>query len=944
MTNRIQHWIAIAGVAWLCTAGGAFAADAKPAGAKTTYDQHVKPILREHCFSCHNANKTEGDLALDTFAKTMAGGSGGEVITPGDADGSRLWALVSHADTPKMPPEQPKLVEAKLAVIRKWIAGGALENAGSKAAIKKKPSHALTVPANSGKPEGPPPMPEKLWRQPVVYTSRAAAVTALTTSPWAPLAAVAGQRQIALYHTDEARLLGVLPFPEGIAQVLRFSRNGSLLIAGGGRNAATGVVVVYDVKTGRRVMSVGDELDTVFGADIDSAQSMIALGGPQRMLRVYSTADGSLRYEIKKHTDWIYAVEFSPDGVLLASADRAGGVHLWEAETGQPYMTLAGHKAPVHAISWRADSNVLATASEDRTVKLWEIKGGKQIRSLSVGSPVTGAQFLRDGRLVTTARNNQTRLWKADGNAERTFEALPDNGLEVAATHDGARVIAGDWAGNVRMYNSADGKRLADLPSNPPTLEMLVKQTRDAANARKAELEKFRAAVVAAEAQAKAKADAVTQAQQAVTVATAQRNKAQGEMTAAKRNTAAARGMVTQADQKLRAANQAVAKLDVEIKQTTAQVASHKKAKEQADKARAAGQQDATQKTTAAQQAEKLAQQRKAAIAPAEATAKTAAERAAQIEAQRKQLEQLLAKTPAEEKAAIEKQLNNKTAELAQARDAEQKAKMAADETKKQSAAANQQLAAARAAQAEAQKKLAALDGQAKQAAANLAASEKQFADKTNARKQSSTQAQQTQQSISAAKQKIQTEEQRRQQAQKAIAAADQRLPGLKTNVQEMAKQKAAADKLLAERRAAATAAEQRAAAAEAIANGVVAEQAEFAKLPTQLAAAVNVQNAKVAEVKKAADAAVAAQQQAKQQVDQAMAPLKEMEAKIAALTAELTKLKQGLKPHQDNLAAKSAAATAASQQAAAAQTELDKALAAQKQFAETYGKASSSQ
>ena len=36
------------------------------------------------------------------------------------------------------------------------------------------------------------------------------------------------------------------------------------------------------------------------------------------MVRVYSTADGELMFEIKKHTDWITNIEFSPDGVLLA--------------------------------------------------------------------------------------------------------------------------------------------------------------------------------------------------------------------------------------------------------------------------------------------------------------------------------------------------------------------------------------------------------------------------------------------------------------------------------------------------------------------------------------------------------------------------------------------------------------------------------------------------
>ena len=87
--------------------------------------------------------------------------------------------------------------------------------------------------------------------------------------------------------------------------------------------------MVWNVATGERVFEVGDELDAVLAAEISADQTMIALGGPQKVARVYATADGSLLFELRKHTDWIYSLEFSPDGVLLASGDRAGNLLVW---------------------------------------------------------------------------------------------------------------------------------------------------------------------------------------------------------------------------------------------------------------------------------------------------------------------------------------------------------------------------------------------------------------------------------------------------------------------------------------------------------------------------------------------------------------------------------------------------------------------------------------
>jgi hypothetical protein len=474
-------------------------AAAEDAPAKITYDDHVKAIFREHCFSCHNEDAKKSDLSLATFASLTKGGASGAVVEPGDPDSSRLWALVSHAEEPKMPPEQDKLPEAKLDVIKKWIAGGALENSGSVAKVKKGPAMEMKVASGSAKPEGAPPMPEKLTRQPVIYTPRAAAVTALAASPWAPLAAVAGQNQIALYHTDTAQLLGILQFPEGVPHVLKFSRSGTLLLAGGGIGGKSGVAVVYDVKTGNRVLSVGEELDVVLAADINEDHTKIALGGPGRVVRVYSTADGSLLHELKKHTEWIYAVEFSPDGVLLATADRGGGLFVWEAETAREYQNLAGHRAGVTDVSWRADSNVLASGSEDGTIKLWEMEGGKEIKNIGAhGGGVTAIEFALDGKLASTGRDRLTKLWNADGSGIREFPALGDLAMEVAITHDSARVIAGDWLGDVRLWQAADGNQVAQLAPNPPTLAMRV-EAQTAAVAAAAEAAKQAAAAVEAQ-------------------------------------------------------------------------------------------------------------------------------------------------------------------------------------------------------------------------------------------------------------------------------------------------------------------------------------------------------------------------------------------------------------------------------------------------------------
>src|SRR5438128_2856304 len=430
------------------------AADPKKS-AKITYEEYVLPILRDKCIGCHNPDKSRSGLVVSTYAGVMAGGSSGEVIKPGDPDASRLLLLVSHKQEPFMPPKSAMIPAENVETIRQWIVGGAMENSGSKAKIVNKPKFEIALSSiNKGKPEGPPPMPSmRLSLEPVVHTSHGNAVTALTSSPWAPLLAVAGQKQVLLYHSDTLELLGVLPFPEGVPYVLKFSRNGSLLLAGGGRGAKSGRAVVWSVQTGERIFEVGDESDAVLAADISADQTQIALGGPGKVVRIYSTKDGQLLREIKKHTDWIYSLEYSPDGVLLATGDRSSGLYIWEAFTGREYFSLRGHTAAVTDVSWRADSNVLASASEDTTVRLWEMENGGQIKMWGAhGGGVESVKYSHDSCLASVGRDRVPKLWDQNGAQIKAFEALPDVALRTAITHDNARVIAGDWSGVVKLF------------------------------------------------------------------------------------------------------------------------------------------------------------------------------------------------------------------------------------------------------------------------------------------------------------------------------------------------------------------------------------------------------------------------------------------------------------------------------------------------------------
>lgn len=281
-------------------------------------------------------------------------------------------------------------------------------------------------------------------------------------------------RRVAASQVPQLGLVGAMPFELGSIHQLRFSPNGSLLAAAGGKGAHSGAVNLYEVKSGKLQATVGNEQDVVLAADIRSDHKLVALGGPSRVVKIHNTKDGKLLHRIEKHTDWVTAVRFSPDGKLLATGDRNGAVYVWEAENGGIVYSLTEHKAGITDLAWRPDSGVLATTGEDGKLVLWSMDDGFPLRAVKAHEKkssdrytrLTGAldvAYLPDGGLFTSGRDRSLRLWKTDGAKDKALPELPELPLAAAVTHDGSRALTGHRDGRVLLWDLVSGSS-TELP------------------------------------------------------------------------------------------------------------------------------------------------------------------------------------------------------------------------------------------------------------------------------------------------------------------------------------------------------------------------------------------------------------------------------------------------------------------------------------------------
>jgi len=398
-----------------------------------------------------------------------------------------------------MPPNQSPLANDSLELMRAWITQGCRETKDSAAQTPKRSTVAFEFDAadQSGIFNS---YPHYFPKQPFVQSARRGSVNALAAHPGAEWVALAGQSQILAYDLRNFELLGVLPFERGMPRVVRFSQNGALLLAAGGVGATAGDVRIWNAETGGFVGAFGEEYDEALAADIDASQQRIALGGPAGFVKIHSTRSGELLHRNDKHTDWITGIAYSPDGILLATSDRAGGLFVWEAESHAEFYTLKGHREAITDLSWRADSNVLATCDESGQVFLWEMHDGKEIKRWKAhDNGVLCVAFALDGRLVTGGRDKQVRLWDGNGGKLRDLPPMKDIVIDTDINAAGTRIIAADLHGTVRIFNVDDGTALGDLIPNPPNFAEQRHTAQMKFEAADANLKKEEAARMAAE-------------------------------------------------------------------------------------------------------------------------------------------------------------------------------------------------------------------------------------------------------------------------------------------------------------------------------------------------------------------------------------------------------------------------------------------------------------
>lgn len=120
-----------------------------PAGAASPapelidyFENKVRPVLAEHCYSCHGPEKSKGGLRADSLQALLTGGESGPTLVVGNPDASRIIQAIRYDGGTQMPPKE-KLPQEHIDALTEWVRMGAVWPGGETAVGETKKTQTI---------------------------------------------------------------------------------------------------------------------------------------------------------------------------------------------------------------------------------------------------------------------------------------------------------------------------------------------------------------------------------------------------------------------------------------------------------------------------------------------------------------------------------------------------------------------------------------------------------------------------------------------------------------------------------------------------------------------------------------------------------------------------------------------------------------------------------
>ncbi len=101
--------------------------------------------------------------------------------------------------------------------------------------------------------------------------------------------------------------------------------------------------------------------------------SLVAVGGTDRVVRLFDAATLEERHAFRAHDDEITALVFHPSLPVVASASNDGSIKLWDYQTARPRRTFLGFDGTTVMLDFSPNGRLLVAESQDQATRIFDL-------------------------------------------------------------------------------------------------------------------------------------------------------------------------------------------------------------------------------------------------------------------------------------------------------------------------------------------------------------------------------------------------------------------------------------------------------------------------------------------------------------------------------------------------------------------------------------------
>ncbi|MCF6360753.1 MAG: caspase family protein [Cyclobacteriaceae bacterium] len=270
----------------------------------------------------------------------------------------------------------------------------------------------------------------------------------------------------------------------GIVNDLAFTSNGKFLIS----VSDDKTIRIWDVKNGvldrtLRTFSGDGTEGAIYALALSPDSKFLAIGGyfETNEIRIIDLERDRDVVLLKGHSNVVTSLDFSNDGLQLASSDVTGVVRLWNINfsdgniLGTPGKVLEGHAAQVYDASFAPNGNQLVSASYDGSLKLWDLTGSNDPTSMTMHiDKVQSCAFSSDGKWIISGGNKgKVILWDNKGAFSKYMASINEPIRDIAVLGDEV-IVSGSKGYRFSLSSSVSNGQLA-VPFSATTASAISK-------------------------------------------------------------------------------------------------------------------------------------------------------------------------------------------------------------------------------------------------------------------------------------------------------------------------------------------------------------------------------------------------------------------------------------------------------------------------------------